>query len=574
VKLSIDPAKTYPRRFVPDGADMGRWEAIEPLGEALLARAVESVPALERWVEDRTELTACVLEVKHARYIAMTMQTDDPDRERGYLSWVQDIEPRWKLLDNRLDQAYLHNPVRRAAPETYHVMDRLIQNSADLYRDENVPLETAEEELKQQYQKLMGAMTVTFRGDERTMQQMLPFLEEPDRVTRQTAWELMAGRRLADEEALEDLFDRLLAVRAEIAENAGFASYRDFAFRRLERFDYGPEDCFRFHDAIERHIVPLSGRLGRERRERLGIDVLRPWDMSVDPLGRPPLRPFERVEDMLERAQALFTRMDGDLGALFRAMRDRGLLDLESRKGKAPGGYQHDLTEQRLPFIFMNAVGIDLDVVTLVHECGHAFNAFASREQEVLQYRFPPAEFAEVASMGMELLAFPYLDAYYPDPQEYRRALRDRIDKIVLILPWIAMIDAFQHWLYEHPGQTRDDRRATWIELYRRFQPDLDWSGYDRALRSAWHRQLHIYQYPFYYIEYGIAQLGALQIWQRSREDFRLALDGYLDALALGGSRPLPELFRASGARFAFDDDAIGPLSRALAEELDRAPYV
>ncbi|HEV8355073.1 MAG TPA: M3 family metallopeptidase, partial [bacterium] len=387
MKLAIDPAKTYPRRFVPDGADMGKWEEIEPLGEALLARSVESVPALERWIEDRSELTACVLEVKHARYIAMTMQTDDPERERAYLSWVQDIEPKWKDLDNRLDQAYLQNPVRRALPDTYHVLDRLIQNAADLYRDENVPLETDEEELKQQYQKVMGAMTVTFRGEERTMQQMLPFLEDPDRDTRKAAWELMAERRLADEEALEDLFDRLLAIRAEIATNAGFQSYRDFAFRRLERFDYGPEDCFRFHDAIERHIVPLTARLARERRERLGVDVLRPWDMSVDPLSRPALRPFERVEDMLDHGQELFTRMDGDLGILFHAMRDRGLLDLESRKGKAPGGYQHDLTEQRLPFIFMNAVGIDLDVVTLVHECGHAFNAFASREQEVLQYR-------------------------------------------------------------------------------------------------------------------------------------------------------------------------------------------
>ncbi len=573
MKLEIDPTKTYPRRFVPDAADMGTWEAIEPLGEALLARSVESVPALERWLEDRTELTACVLEVKHARYIAMTMQTDDPERERAYLSWVQDVEPKWKLLDNRLDQAYLRNAVRRALPGTYHVMDRLIQNAADLHRDENVPLETEEEELKQQYQKLMGAMTVTFRGEERTMQQLLPFLEDPDRATRQAAWEAMAERRLVDEEALEQLFDALLTVRAKIASNAGFASYRDYAFRRLERFDYDPQDCFRFHDAIERHIVPLTTRLGQERRQRLRIDILRPWDMSVDPLGRPPLRPFERVEDMLDHGEALFTRMDGDLATLFHAMRERGLLDLESRKGKAPGGYQHDFTEQRLPFIFMNAVGIDLDVVTLVHECGHAFNAFAAREQEILQYRFPPAEFAEVASMGMELLAFPYLDAYYPDPQVYRRALRDRIDKIVLVLPWIATIDAFQQWLYEHPGHTHDERRQVWTQIYRRFQPDIDWSGYDRALRSSWHRQLHVFQYPFYYIEYGIAQLGALQIWQRSRQDFRSALDRYLDALALGGSRRLPELFSTAGARFAFDDDAVGPLSRALAEELDRAPY-
>ncbi|HEY3249428.1 MAG TPA: M3 family oligoendopeptidase [bacterium] len=574
MKLSIDPRKTYPRRFVPDAADMGKWEEIEPLGEALLARSVESVPALERWLEDRTELTACVLEVKHARYIAMTIKTDDPEREQAYLSWVQEIEPKWKDLDNRVDRAYLANPVRRSLPEGYAVMDRLIQNSVELYRDENVPLETTEEELKQQYQKVMGAMTVVFQGEERTIQQMARYLEEPDRALRQSAWEAVTDRRLVDEEALEDLFDQLLAVRAEIAKNAGFDSYRDYAFRRLERFDYGPQDCFRFHDAIERYVVPLAVRLGEERQARLGIPTLRPWDMNVDPLNRPPLRPFERVEELLDRSETLFARMDVDLAELFQAMRREGLLDLESRKGKAPGGYQHDLTERRLPFIFMNAVGIDLDVVTIVHEAGHAFNAFAARELEILQYRFPPAEFAEVASMGMELLAFPYLDAFYPEPSTYQRALRDRIDKVILVLPWIATIDAFQQWLYENRGHSRDQRRQAWIRFYRRFHPSVDWSGYDRALRSAWHRQLHVFQYPFYYIEYGIAQLGALQIWQQSRQNFAAALGRYLDALALGGSRPLPELFSTAGARFAFDGEAIGPLSRALSEELDRAPYV
>lgn len=570
---AIDPRKTYPRRFVPDSADLGRWEDIEPLGEALAARRVESVPALQRWIEDRAELTACVLEVKHERYIAMTVQTDDPDRERAYLAWIQEIEPKWKLLDNRLDQWYLHHPIRPALPEIYRVMDRLIQNAADLHRDTNIPLETADEELKQQYQKLTGAMTVTFRGTEYTLQQMARFLEDPDRATRQEVWELVAERRLRDEDTLEDLLDQLLAVRAQIATNAGFANYRDFRFRQLERFDYTPEDCVGFHGAIERYIVPLSVQLADERRQQLHISTLRPWDTGVDPLGRAPLRPFAKVDEMLDRAEALFSRMDGDLAALFGAMRDLKLLDLESRKGKAPGGYQHDLTERRLPFIFMNAVGVDLDVVTLLHECGHAFNAFAARDQEIIQYRYPPAEFAEVASMGMELLAFPYLDAYYPAAADYRRAVRDRLDKVISILPWVATIDAFQQWLYTHPGHTRDERRAAWVEIYRRFQPEVDWSGYERELHAGWHRQLHIYQYPFYYIEYGIAQLGALQVWQRSRVDFADALSRYLAALALGGSRPLPELFQTAGARFAFDDDAVGPLSAALAEELESTPY-
>ena len=573
MQISTDPRKVFPRRFVPAEASMGRWEDIEPLGEALLRRRPDSPEALERWLEDQSEVAAAIWEERNRRYIAMTSQTDDPERERAFLHFVQEIEPKVKMLGHRLDEAFLHNPHRRRLAERYRLLDRRVENRHALYRDENIPLEVKENELRTQYQKVTGAMTVAFRGEERTLQQMAKFLEDPDRATRREAWELSNRRRLADKDTLEDLFDRLRAVRLRIAGNAGFDSYIDYVFRRSERFDYTPEDCRRFHDAVELHFVPLMERLFRERRELMNVETLRPWDLDVDPLGRPPLHPFDRADELVERSEAVFRRVDPELGEHFHFMREEALLDLESRKGKAPGGYQSELTERRWPFIFMNAVGLDRDVRTLLHEGGHAFNSIAAREEPLLEYRDPPLEFAEVASMGMELLSAPHLEVFYPNAEDRRRAYRERLEGVVRLFPWIATIDAFQHWLSKHPEHTPAERRAAWVRTFRRFEPFGDWSGYDDALGFMWHRQLHIFLLPFYYIEYGIAQLGALQVWLRARTDYKDAVARYRAALALGGTRPLPELFAAAGARFAFDHETVAPLAEALAEELERAPY-
>ncbi|MDQ7827448.1 MAG: M3 family oligoendopeptidase [Armatimonadota bacterium] len=567
--VRLDPRKVFPRRFVPPDADLGRWETIEPLGAALLARTPESPDALERWLEDVSELLAAVGEERARRYIAMTSQTDDPEREHAYLTFIREVEPRMKALLQRLDEHYLASPHRRALPERYRLFDRSVQTRVALFREANLPLEVREAELEQQYQKVSGAMTVTYRGAERTLQQMARFLEEPDRATREEAWRLIAGRRLADREVLDDLYDRLLALRREIARNAGVPTYSEYVWRRRERFDYTPEDCFRFHDAVEAHLVPLAARLHRARQQRLGVERLRPWDLEVDPSGAPPLRPFERPEELAARAEEIFARVDPEFAAQFRFLREEGLLDLASRKGKAPGGYQATLTERRWPFIFMNAVGRDTDVLTLLHEGGHAFNALAVREEPLLAYRHPPMEFAEVASMAMELLTADHLDPFYPDPEERRRAYRHRLERVIRLLPWVATIDAFQHWVYTHPGHSREERRAAWVAAYRRFHPAVDWTGLEEPLGALWHAQLHLFLAPFYYIEYGIAQLGALQVWLRARADYRDAVRRYREALALGGAAPLPALFAAAGARFAFDAGTVAPLAEALSAELD-----
>jgi oligoendopeptidase F len=433
-----------------------------------------------------------------------------------------------------------------------------------LFREENVPLETGEARLKQQYQKITGAMTVVFRGVEHTLPQMARYLDETDRALRQEAWELVARRRLQDREALDDIFDQLLALRQRIARNAGFADYRAFAFRQRERFDYTPDDCLRFHDAVEQTVLPVARRLNEERRQLLGLATLRPWDLQVDSRGRPPLRPFENAERLVSGVEEIFRRVDPDLARQFRFMRDRSLLDLESRKGKAPGGYQSTMAERRVPFIFMNAVGLDEDLRTLLHEGGHAFHMLAARQDPILEYRDAPLEFCEVASMGMEMLALPHLGVFYQSPEDARRSQRRLLEQSVTLFPWIATIDAFQHWLYTRPEHSRAERREAWLKTLERFSVGVDYSGYEDIQAAMWHRQLHLFQVPFYYIEYGIAQIGALQVWQHARQNHGEALRRYRQALALGGTQPLPALFAAAGAQFDFSARTLGPLMREV----------
>jgi oligoendopeptidase F len=562
--------ETFARRWLPADALLTSWDEVEPWYAKLLERPIASPSELEAWLLDVGELNSAVAQVKNLRYIAMTCQTDDPARDAAYLEWVREVEPRLKPFQNALREKYLDNPHRAGLPaDRYEVFDRLMANQRELYREANIPRETELDELQQQYQKLRGAMTVEFQGQERTLEQMAPFLEETDRSLRQQAWELVARRRLADREALDDLFDRMVALRVAVAHEAGFASYTDYAYRARERFDYGVEEVARFRDAIEEVVVPLAIDIQRRRQQALGVDTLRPWDLSVDPLGRPPLRPFRDPGEFADGTRRIFDRVDPALGAEFGFLQGRGLLDLANRKGKAPGGYQTTLEEDRLPFIFMNAVGVDDDLRTLLHEGGHAFHALAARNEPLAAYREAPIEFCEVASMSMELLGGRDVDVFY-SPDDAQRSYRQLLEGIVLIFPWIATVDAFQHEIYAHPEGDRHGRRAAWTGLLDRFGGIVDWSGYEEARASNWHRQLHIFLYPFYYIEYGIAQLGALGIWNRARQDRPGAIGAYRRALALGGSRPLPELFQAAGLRFAFDADTLRPLMDAVRDELGR----
>ncbi|HLH56214.1 MAG TPA: M3 family oligoendopeptidase [Verrucomicrobiae bacterium] len=560
-----------PRRFVPQNTDLGDWESVAPLFDRLEAEApgVENAAGLERWLLNWSEVSAALDEESARRYIAMTCHTDNPEAEKAYLHFVESIEPRLKPRQFKLSQIYVSHPRRKQLPENrYRVFDRDTRLHVELFRMENVPLETEEAKLSQQYQKVSGSLTVRFRGEEKTLVQMGRYLEETDRALRQETWELVAQRRLQEAEKFDEIFDRLVQVRHQIALNAGFDNYRDYAFRRMGRFDYSPADCESFHKAVETEVMPVVRELQAQRRDHLKLEALRPWDLTVDPLNRQPLRPFETVESMVARTSRIFERLDPDLAGGFSEMQRLHLLDLGNRKGKAPGGYQSALPEARVPFIFMNAIGVQRDVETILHESGHAFHSLATREEDLYSYRGAPIEFCEVASMSMELLGNEFLEEFYARP-EAQRARRTHLEGIVTIFPWIATVDAFQHWIYTHPSHSRLEREEAWVDLMRRFGGDVDWKGYEPVRSRLWQRQLHIFIHAFYYIEYGIAQLGALQVWANSRQNRTQALDRYKSALRLGGSRPLPELFTAAGCHFEFSRATVGPLIQLVRDELE-----
>lgn len=561
-----------PRRFVPPAIDLGDWTAVAPLFDLLESRAQDCATPTElsQWLLDWGELRAALDEEGSRRYIAMTCHTDDPAAERAYLDFVEQIEPELKPRQFKIEQIYLAHPIRaQLPPNRFFVFDRITHQHVALFRPENVPLETEESRQCQQYQKLCGELTVQFHGEEKTLVQMGRYLEEPDRALRQEAWMAVAERRLKEVDRFDAIFDRLFDLRTHIATQAGFENYLQYAFRARGRFDYTPEDCLRFHEAIATEVVPLLREIQQERRTRMDVPSLRPWDLSVDPLNRPPLRPFEKAVQMVTGTQTIFDRMDPTLSRYFQIMHDQGLLDLENRKGKAPGGYQCSLAEARMPFIFMNAVGMQRDIETILHESGHAFHALAAQNEDFYPYREAPIEFCEVASMSMELLGGHYLDVFY-SPNEVERARRRHLEGIIDILPWIATVDAFQHWLYTHPGHSRSERQAAWMGLLDRFGGNVDWSGHENVRASLWHRQLHIFIHPFYYIEYGIAQLGALQIWAHALENPQAAMEAYQRSLALGGSRPLPELFETANIRFDFTTATIRPLMELVRRELGR----
>jgi oligoendopeptidase F len=570
-----------PRRaFVPQDLDVSDVSQLEPLYVELLARPVDTPQRLEKWLGDVAELVAVVDEFGSRRYIDKSCYTDDPQLEKAYLHFVENVEPRIKPLLFRLQKKFMESPARgeltagKLEGGRYRMLERKWGPDVELFREENVPLETQVTRLVNEYDKTMGAMVVNFRGKDYTLQQLARFIEEPDRQTRRVAWELTANRRLEDREKIERIFEELLPLRQRIANNAGHADYRSYVWKEKKRFDYTPADCERFAEAIAATCVPLVDELDERRRKDLGLEKLRPWDLAVDPNNRPPLRPFQEAETDLfvDKTRAIFERLSPRLGEEFETLRERRNLDLGSRKGKQPGGYQMSLEESRQPFIFMNAAGVQRDVETLLHEGGHAFHCLAAAAEPLVFLRQPPIEFCEVASMSMEALGCEHFEVFYEDPLEAARAKRTYLENVIRSFPWVAIIDSFQHWLYTHPGHGREEREAEWRRLLDWLYGKQDWEGFGSARGALWQRQLHLFHVPFYYVEYAIAQLGALQLWMKARHDPRRAVANYRAALSLGGTKPLPELFAAAGINFDFSEKTLRPLMKELRDELERLP--
>lgn len=559
-----------PGSFVPPDVDLSDVSQVLPLYRALLDRPINTTPELEKWLKDFSDLDVAVDEYGARRYIDKSCHTEDTEIEKRYLKHIDDLE-KINPLDIRLRKKLLDCPLHRDLDAgKYGMLLRNWRAEVEIFRDENIPIETQISRLENDYHNIVGQMMIQFRGSDYTPQQMDRFLEDQVRSTRQEAWEAIAKRRLEDREKIDSIYENLLPLRQKVAKNAGLENYRDYVWKMLKRFDYTPDDCLKFADAIEKFCVPLVAKLYERRAADLGIESIRPWDLEVDPEHRPPLQPFpqEQPKILIDRTKAIFQKISPALGADFAQLIEHDNLDLQTRKGKQPGGYQCGLDESRQPFIFMNAAGMARDVGILLHEGGHAFHYLAaSRNQPLTFLRGAPTEFCEVASMSMELLGSDHLDLFY-DQTDAQRARRKMLEGIIRFLPSMAIIDSFQHWIYTHENHSRSQRDEQWVKLVERFRPGIDWSGHEASKQCWWHRTGHLFEVPFYYVEYGIAQLGALQIWMKSRHDPRQAISNYRAALALGGTRPLPELFAAAGIKFDFSSKTLEPLMKAVWDEL------
>jgi oligoendopeptidase F len=577
---------TIPTDFVPAWIDATDWMQIEPYLRKLLERPVSSARDLEKWLLDRSELMAACAESESDLYIDMTCDTENKAAQEAYARYIENIPPQLKPLAFALDKRQVELSRKfPLPPERYGVLSRDTAAEVEIFRDENVPIQTELEKLSQQYQQIIGAMMVTYDGQEKTLPMMGVYQESTDRAVREKTWRLVASRRLQDAATIDNLYDAMIGLRHRMSRNAGFENFIGYAFKARKRFDYTPADCATFHNACAKAVVPFLRRQDDKRKQQLKVDILRPWDLSVDPKGRGPLKPFSNGPDLVRKSRDAFRRLDPSLetmlarlgdGSNTRGAADGACLDLDSRKGKAPGGYQAMRDRRREAFIFMNAAGLHRDVETMVHEAGHAFHSMLCIEEPLVNYRSPPLEFAEVASMSMELLTMPHWGGkggFYQDDTDLARARRQQVEGSVSLLPWIATIDAFQHWIYANPTHTQDQRTAHWLSLDDRFGHALSWQGLEAERARGWHRQSHLFLSPFYYIEYGIAQLGALQLWLKSLEEGeKAAIAAYKKAMSLGGSKPLPELFKAADLKFDFGESMISRLVERVERELERLP--
>ena len=559
------------RHYLPESFTITDWNSLEPWLKELLDRPIDSKDSFEKWLADLNEVEAVINEDACWRQVRMTCDTANKELEEAFNYFYMEILPKVQPYSDLLNRKTIQSPyVADLDKEKYFTYLRNIRKSIDLFREENIPLQAEANVLQQQYGQIAGAMTINVDGQEYTLQQASKFLEDPNREKREEVYRKINERRVQDKQALHELFTKLIDLRHKVAQNAGFANYRDFKFVEMGRFDYTPEQCYQFHEAVRLHVMPLVNEIFEAQRKKLGLDVLKPWDTEAEVAGVKPLRPFTDGKDLLNRSIQCLDKLDPFFGNCLRKMNELSHLDLDSRKGKAPGGYNMPLAESGAPFIFMNAASQMSDVTTMVHEAGHAVHSFLAHPLELNGFKEYPTEMAEVASMSMELFTMDHWQTFFDNEEDLKRAKRHQLERTITIFPWIATIDKFQHWIYENPTHTIEERNQAWMRILGEFtSPVIDFTGLEMYRQTSWQRQLHLFEVPFYYIEYGIAQLGAIGMWKQYKADPNKAIQNYTHALSLGGTKTLPDLYAAAGLPFDFSPETIKDLMVFVKQELD-----
>ncbi|MBH2005266.1 MAG: M3 family oligoendopeptidase [Sphingobacteriia bacterium] len=560
------------RHFLPRDFQVTDWESLEPYFKTLAERPLNSKADLEQWLRNISELEAVVSEDACWRQIKMTCDTTDQSLEAAFTYFCMEIQPRLQPYADQLNRKLVNCPyTAELDQQLYHTYLRSVKKSIDLFREANIPIQAELSVLQQQYGVIAGKMTIEVGGVEYTLQQAAQFLESSDRSLREQVYRKIQERRKQDAQPLHELYGNLIAKRHQVALNAGFDNYRDYKFKELGRFDYTKEDCFQFHEAVKQHVLPLVNEIYERKKIKLELDTLRPWDTEAEPAGVQPLKPFTGGRDLYEKSVQCFEQLNPFFADCLRKMNELKHFDLESRKGKAPGGYNCPLAESGAPFIFMNAAGQMSDVTTMVHEGGHAVHSFLSHPLPLSAFKEYPMEIAEVASMSMELFTMDHWGAFFQNETDLKRAKEHQLERTITIFPWIAIIDKFQHWVYEHPQHTIAERTATWMQILNEFSgTGIDYSGLDEYRATGWQRQLHLFEVPFYYIEYGIAQLGAIGLWMQYKQNPEQAIQNYIKALSLGGTKTLPELYKAAGLEFNLTPAYIKKLMEFVKTEMDQ----
>lgn len=556
------------RHFLPADLQISDWKDLEKYASQLEHAELGNEDEFTDWLYKRSELDAILEEDKAWLYIRQSCFTESQEYATAFASFVKQVEEQYALLTNRLNRKLVEYCDNHDYPSSYEIFIRNIRNQLSIFREENVTIQADLEVKEQQYGSITGKMSVHYNGQEHTLQSAQNFLKSTDRAERNEIFSLIWNRRQQDSESLNQLFTELISSRQTIAENAGFNNYLQYRFAQLGRFDYTIEDCHLFHDAVAKEVLPVLNEIHNNRQQKLGYKDLAPYDLEVDPDQLPPLKPFSDVDDLINLTISCFRDVDPEFGEFISLMKQYGYLDLDSRKGKAPGGYNYPLHESNVPFIFMNATNNLRDMETMMHEGGHAIHSFLSRDLNLVYHKDTPAEIAEVASMAMELISMEHWHHFFPDSNELKRAKRSQLEGVISVLPWVATIDKFQHWIYTHPGHNVQERTGAWLEIEKQYSGDIiGWTGLEEFRAITWQKQIHLFQFPLYYIEYGIAQLGAIAIWRNYKADADGAIQAYRNALALGYSKTLPELYEAAGIEFNFSQAYIRSLIAFVIDE-------
>ena len=561
------------RQFIDQDLIIDSWGSIEQYFENLASRIIESESDFKQWLSDQSELDAIIEENAAWRYIKMTINTKDKELSDNYTFFISEIQPKIApyedLLNRKLNDSPFSKLLSKEA-DSYKIMFRQVKNAIDLYKEQNVSIISEVSEEAQKFGALSAKQSIEYKGESLTMQKASTLLKETDEEVRKLVFNKIANRRREDFKVFDELFNSLLQKRHQIALNTGFDNFRDYKMVAMGRFDYSVQDCIDFHTSVKSEIVPLVKKIQQARLNKLGKDKFMPWDSDVDPEGKAPLKPFVKGKELLQGTIDMFNEIDPYFGDCLSTMDEMNHLDLESKDGKSPGGYNYPLYEIGVPFIFMNAVGSHRDLVTMVHEGGHAVHSFLSRELELTGFKSLPSEVAELASMSMELLSMEKWDRFYPDPDNLNRAKKEQLETTLKLLPWIAQVDEFQHWLYVNHNHTNEERTTKWLELSSEYGTGLtNWEGNEDILASSWQRQLHIFEVPFYYIEYGISQLGALSVWKNSLKNKDLAISQYKEALSLAYTKGIPEIYDTAGIEFNFKKEYIAELANFVGEQLE-----